>query len=557
MKQIDFFSYYGSYMSFRNNDGNLVMHTKHGMAKTTHIADVMTVNLLGEGEQKLDLSFPMTSISKDDKVVNVTYSDESTVVFQGTAEAVVELDFAPVNQFDYAFRNKDETGNYYVVNSYKTFTKYIVYSDSADIFLMNNYEDKNNLVCKLVIRSREKAYTFRIQEVKHNMNRCLWDKTEFEKCVENTELVFDMFASGYRVSLPDWQDDVRYAAYILWSSVIKAEGLQKRDLVLASNHDLNCVWSFDAGFPMYGLVGIDNKLALNQIISFFEHQDEIGTIPGSMDDSNMRWMFMKPPGQGMFLRQLIKRYTLSYEEASILYNGIKKQIEFWQLYKDGNHDGICEYHHGNESCMDNATVFDFAGPIDSPDLTCYLVEAMDTLSILADTLGNWKISIYWKEQADILAQKAIKYFVNDEGLPCVRESITGKEIKTKSIIPYTLLLLKDRLPLGLRKKWIGVLERDYMSDYGLSSEAKQSEKFEEDGYFRGSVFHYYTVPLVDNLYECGEMATAERIMMSYCFAFRKSGSYECFSALSGKGQHLPSFTSSAGAFLYFCEKYLA
>jgi len=559
MKQLDYFSNYGSYLSFKRKENDLIMHTKHGSAKMSHHSEVFHISI--DADQKTDLAFPVSEIRSDSSRLGITFAGRKTAVLRAEGSGLeVSLDLKPRSKYDYVFEIYEKGISAFVVNSYSTLTKYLVYSADAQIGMEQNYEGDlyrypDQLISKLKIRSEKDVFTLFIQEIEHNMEAIHLPERKFEEYAAETENRFHDFCKDFRIPKAEWKDDVEYAAYILFSSTIGKAGIQKRDLVVAANEMMNCVWAFDSGFPAYALAKTHSELALNQILAFYDFQDEEGCIPGSMEDSNLRWSFLKPPGQGMFLKRILSASEIKKEDLEYAYQGLKKQVAFWRNRKDMNQDGICEYHHGNESCLDNATIFDEGFPVDSPDLTAYLVEDLDCLSLIAEKLDRKEESRKWEKEADFLSQKALDFFVED-GLPYARKTPTGEKIVSDSIMPFTLLQLRKRIPEKLSKNWIKILEKEFLCEYGLASEKINSSKFEENGYFRGSVFHYYTVPLVDALADVSENDLAEKIAERYCRAFVRSGSSECFNPINGEGQHVPGFTSAAGTFLYFCEKYL-
>ena len=70
------------------------------------------------------------------------------------------------------------------------------------------------------------------------------------------------------------------------------------------------------------------------------------------------------------------------------YQGLSKWTEWWLNYRDQDHDGLCEYTHGNDSGWDNSTVFHELPPVTSPDLATFLIIQMEELANLADAIGR-------------------------------------------------------------------------------------------------------------------------------------------------------------------------
>lgn len=52
-------------------------------------------------------------------------------------------------------------------------------------------------------------------------------------------------------------------------------------------------------------------------------------------------------------------------------------------------DGIFEYHHGNDSGQDNSTIFKGVMVVDTPDLTAFIINAMDMLAKVAEKLNKY------------------------------------------------------------------------------------------------------------------------------------------------------------------------
>ena len=148
-------------------------------------------------------------------------------------------------------------------------------------------------------------------------------------------------------------------------------------------------------------------------------------------------------------------------------------MNFWLNFKDFDQDGICEYHHGNDSGYDNSTVFmdDFVA--ESPDLSAFLIKAMETLAIIAEKLGRDMEERLWYERSDDLTKLTLERFVREEKI-ITYSGLEKNIVESQSILPYTLVILGDRLPKDLKNRIVNDLKNKFMTEYGLATEATDS-----------------------------------------------------------------------------------
>ncbi|WP_200856836.1 hypothetical protein, partial [Klebsiella pneumoniae] len=63
--------------------------------------------------------------------------------------------------------------------------------------------------------------------------------------------------------------------------------------------------------------------------------------------------------------------------------------------------------------------------VDTPDLTAFIINAMDMLAKVAEKLNKYSEKEYWANKADELTKLFLSYFIVDD-LPVARETLTGK-----------------------------------------------------------------------------------------------------------------------------------
>jgi glycogen debranching enzyme len=335
---------------------------------------------------------------------------------------------------------------------------------------------------------------------------------------------------------------------------VNEQGLLKRKALYMSNANFPGVWSWDNAFNGLALAGVDDKLAWDQIQLLFDHQDEKGQIPGSISDSTIRWNFSKPPVQGLFVLKMMEKMTLSTEQLETIYSQIKRHVEFYLQYKDFNGDGICEYHHGNDSGQDNSTVFRDANIIDSPDLTAFLIKSMDMLAVVAGKLDRGQDKTYWEKEANRYTKKFCEYFLIDD-LPVARFTRDGKVIQSQGCLPLVSIILANKLPDPARKKIINTLSSDrYLTKWGIASEAIDSPLYEEDAYWRGPIWAPTTLLFVEAFEECGEQQLATEVTEKFLELCKHGGFAENFHAETGEGLRDLAHTWTSSVFIHLAAK---
>ena len=103
-------------------------------------------------------------------------------------------------------------------------------------------------------------------------------------------------------------------------------------------------------------------------------------LPDLVHDYGRMYGFVKPPIHGWTVRRLDRPGVVTDERAAELYPRLAglDRVVVDLPRRDG--DGLSEYHHGNDSGWDNATLFDMGFPVTAPDLAAYLVIQLDVLA---------------------------------------------------------------------------------------------------------------------------------------------------------------------------------
>lgn len=349
------------------------------------------------------------------------------------------------------------------------------------------------------------------------------------------------------------------AGYINWSAVVSpGEHITRPTMLMSKNWMTQC-WSWDHCFNAMSTAYVDPRLGWHQFMTLFDHQDEWGALPDSVSAERNTWNFCKPPIHGWALNRLLAHADLQtptvYKE---IYRPLARWTEWWMKYRDYDGDGIPQYHHGNDSGWDNATVFDGGFPVEAPDLSAFLVLQMDALAALAARLGKTRPATQWKKRADELLARLIAHSWNGEQFVSPRDGTHEVFPEGDSLLNFIPIVLGKRLPKPIRDKVAAALRpgRRFVTPYGPATESPRSSLYEEDGYWRGPIWAPSTMHVIDGLERGGYRSLARTIARSFCDMCANHGFAENFDPLTGKALCDPAYTWTSSVFLLLAHEML-
>ena len=357
---------------------------------------------------------------------------------------------------------------------------------------------------------------------------------------------------------PSYSRAKNLATYINWSCIVKPAGnITRYGMVMSKNWMYN-IWSWDNCFNAISLSYHQPKLSWDQLMLLFDQQDATGAMPDYVNSHHMVWEFRKPPVHGWTLSKLMEQYQLSDRQLNEVYKKLSAWTNYWFIYRDGNHNGLPEYYHGNDSGWDNSTAFDIGFPAEGADLAAFLINQMDVLSVIAGKIGKGKDAAMWKQKANETLRKMIAVFWDGEKFIC-KNAITGKHnTQSQSLMSYLPIILGERLPIAIRNKMIADLKKPgyLVTPYGIASESPQSKLYTSDGYWRGPVWAPTTLLIIDGLKSLKENDFARELAKTFCNTCDKNGFAENFNALSGEALRDPAYTWTSSVFLILAHDYL-
>lgn len=373
----------------------------------------------------------------------------------------------------------------------------------------------------------------------------------FDEAVAAARNSFDRFLKGVPSVPEEFAETRARAARLMWSAIVEPRGHAKRPLMLMSKNWMDRVWSWDHVFNAMALAAGDADAAWDQFICMFDWQSPGGQLPDSVSPHTESWTFVKPPVHGWALRRMMNAgLELAPARLDEAYDRLSKWTAWWLTCRDADRNGLCEYHHGNDSGWDNSTAFLLTPPVETPELQAYLVLQMETLAELAVKRGRAAEAAEWRRKADALAAKTLATLFDADGSPLVRSIRDGKTSKPTTMLTRLAMVLGKRLPENVRRKLVADVKSGmFLTEHGLATESPSSSHYQADGYWRGPIWAPETMIAVDGLVACGEREFARDLALRFCRLCRKGGFAENFDALTGEPLRDRAYTWTASVFL--------
>lgn len=395
------------------------------------------------------------------------------------------------------------------------------------------------------------------------------DRPGFDTAASGTASRFAAFLKALPGVRPSEEKTLELAAYVDWASTVNPSGLIKRPSILMSKNWMENVWSWDHCFNAMALAHGHPSLAVDQMLTMVDQQDEFGCYPDSFSATTRHYTFSKPPVHGWAWSYILKHATTKPVRGvqKTLYRSLCAQVEWWLSHRvasgegqvaggrghiGGNSAVLPYYLHGNDSGWDNSTMFREGVPLIAPDLSALLVVQMDTLSGMAGALGYPEEAKAWTSRANALFERLMQVLWQDDHF-VARLGLTGKVVESRSLIPHIPIILGQRLPMEVREHLRGHIE-SHLTEWGLSTERIDSPLYSDDGYWTGPIWAPPTVLAVDGLSRCGFDDLADEIAVRFCRLCAKSGFAENFDARTGAPLRDRAYTWTSSGFMLMAHR---
>ncbi len=350
------------------------------------------------------------------------------------------------------------------------------------------------------------------------------------------------------------------AAYINWSAVVPAAGHFSTPAMLMSKNGMLSAWNWDNYINAWANAFRDPPFAWKQFMLHFSHQHSTGALPDGINEQKVWWSHAKPPVHGWILRRMMEATdAIGLDQIRQVYEPLCRATEWWFRYRDDDRDGICQYHHGNDSGWDDATAFDGGCPVEAPDLNALLVLQMEVLGDLAGRLDRPDEAAAWHNRSTAMLECFIEHSWRDGQFATLISGTHTAATGGESLLNTMPLILGRRLPENLRRDMIAGLTRPnrFVTEWGLASEAVNSPEYLSQGYWRGSIWPPPALFVADGLRDMGETDLAADLAERFCRLTATHGFGECHDALTGEIHYDPAYTWSASVFLLLAHLHLA
>ena len=560
------FSRYGSYFSFsyiskevwgrdfKVDKEGLYLRTLHGNAKLKEIFLLELIDEYGNLIKPEIIPAPEVMKLKTSKgEVDICFPLPEIVRIKGKKEIGLRLSLG--NPYSFLISMKE---NEWLLNYYASAIQISLLIKSGRLKIDAPWTGTRCTHVKLDILPADDEFELIIKEVNSDTENDEkieeFIKKDFYECVLYVKREFEKFLKDSILETPDELSTLRQTAgYLLWSSVVKPNGILKRPAIVMSKNWMTDIWSWDHCFNAIALSYKNPELAWDQFMVMFDFQNDSGALPDYVNDHEQYWNFSKPPIHGWTLRKLIENSAIDVKKLKEAYVCLSNWTNWWLEYRDYDSDGIPQYNHGNDSGWDNSTVFIERPPIESPDLSAFLVIQMETLSNIAEKIGKKEEAVKWRERSFELLDRMLKHFLTeDELIP--RVSGNHKQIKSMSLLPLMSMIIGEKLPKKVLEKMIKRLKDEFLTPYGLATENPNSKFYESDGYWRGPIWAPTTMLIVDSLKKVNENELALEISKRFMKLIEKGGFAENFDAITGEGLRDRAYTWTASVFLILARK---
>jgi hypothetical protein len=272
-------------------------------------------------------------------------------------------------------------------------------------------------------------------------------------------------------------------------------------------------------------------LAVDMLLGPLDRASAEGQLPDGYDDASCETQIIKPPIHGWAVKQIMKYHDLSKEclkeKLELLYKGIGAWGDWFMNCRDEDGDGLPTLDHGDETGLDDSTLFLKHMQVTSPDLCAYLVLLFEAVGDMAKLLNKPENEIMaWYDKSSALLKRMIDAMWDGEHFTGL-VPYTRERIFSGSLVHYMPCILGNRLPQRIIDKLTDDLcDRDrFYSPWGLASEDMTSDYFcpSPGSIGRGCIIPPTILYIITGLWETSRRADARLFAENYLNALRNKG----------------------------------
>jgi len=562
------FSRYGSYISFSHLPQSedlaegLYMRCLHGGVSRREVFRLEVLQGRDAVPFKEIASPTVLRLEAGQGAVEIVYSEPKVVRIRGKNVGLRLTMPKPTRQYAFASTYDNAFAvdeSHWEVNSFSQQMKYMLTSLGGQMAVDAPWRlsESEHVVVDFLPDPKTGIFEGAIEEF-----RSVWQPRDYSQSFDATAGQVHTEYRQWLARMPQvpesFADAGELAAYVDWESVVEAEGQLTRPTMFMSKNWMTNVWSWDHCFNAMALTYRNPQLAWDQLMVIVDHQDANGGFPDILNDQSTSWNFSKPPIHGWALRWMMQHSTfIDSEHLAQIYGPLGRWTEWYFKFRDYDHDGVPQYNHGNDAGWDNASVFRAGPPVESPDLSAFLIVQMDVLADIARKLGKENEAQDWKKRADDLLSRMLALCWRGDHF-VAPHSGDHKVLESESLLLYLPIVLGNRLPEPVRSKLVaGLTEQGrFLTEYGLATEKLHSPLYESDGYWLGPIWAPSTLLVADGLEAAGEKTLARELKLRFCRLVAKSGMAENFNAVTGAGLRDPAYTWTSSVFLICAHELL-
>ncbi|HOK04331.1 MAG TPA: trehalase family glycosidase [Victivallales bacterium] len=564
------FSIFGSYMCFSVlpkewGYNGLVMRT---MRNAPGMRELLHIFLIKNGlriDYRVDARPWVCSLVTNDGQLKITFANKNCVRIRGESLSL-KFESVPLRG-QYAFAVSECS---WILNSPPTATQYLItlLRGQTEINCNLEIDDLKRDGKKHKLVERKVAFTFApdefgifelaLEEFITTPNKTGL-KENFQKIEQSAKFEWMRWLDTMPAVSKRYLKTAELAMYVNYESVVAPYGNLSRNTLLMSKNWMTSCWSWDHCFNAIALAYKNPDLAWDQLNIFFDLQDDFGCLPDAVSATSIIWNFSKPPIYGWTFSRMMEINKKFKEKKfiSYIFPKLAKWTIWWLKNRDFNSDGLCEYHHGNDSGWDNASVFDLGFPVTAPDLATYLIIQMELLSKLAIILGKKSESKKWQINSDKMLKKMIEKLWDGNQFQTKNASTGEISARGDSLINYVPILIGDKLPAQIRNKIASELKIGgrFVTKFGPATENPRSKCYVDNGYWRGPVWAPIVLLITDGLRRSGFQNQAKVIAKNFCEMCRTKMTFaENYDPLNGKPLCDKAYTWSSSVFLILAHE---
>lgn len=553
------FSCRGSYLAVSVIKGDLYFRTVHGNSSCHEVFKIIPLVNENPVEYQIHAAADRVEIVFEGGKAELCFARRDVLLFRAVGNNVgLCFDIWESERLSgYNFVHEIPYGNksYYMMNLSKNAARFILHTAKGHTELKQEWVEETSVRCRFFLTAENGILETAVEDVPTE-----WEpenlEFDFDAAHQNMRQDFEAFYNKTPSVPAEYESSRELAAYIMWSSIVAAEGLLKRDAMFMSKNWMTSIWSWDHCFNALALSYGHPQEAFDQFMCLFDFQLKSGALPDNANDASLVWTFCKPPIHGWIFRKMMQHIDFTEEQLLQVYEKMSLWTKWWLKYRDLDKNGVCEYYHGNDSGWDNATVFRLSPAMETPDLAAFLILQTEVLCELAEKLVKPDEADQWKRCSEHLFDSMLSVCFKDN-MPVARISRTKEIVENESLFLYLPILLGHRLPDAVLQNLLNGLKSDkFLTPHGFATEAVNSSFYRSDGYWRGPIWAPSSYIIIDGLREAGETELARDAAKRFCRMAKENGFAENYDALTGHGLRDRAYTWTSSVFLVLAHEFL-